>query len=476
MTTDSSTRKINSLKRHFYIRSTILAGLVAAVVIFATLIAYKIPWIYDMTAGKIFTLSEQTKQVVSSLKSQVEIFAVYPKGGADPLLSSLLAEYEKAGEMLSIEYIDAERDPARLASFDPGVNSVNNGTIIVRANGKTKFLYSSDMFQPTQDGNGFWGESQITGAIRYVTADVMPVIYFLEGHDEASTSTTLSRVRSTLEFNVYNVKTLSLIKSGGVPGDAALVVVSSPKRDLSEDEFAMFSDYMQKGGKALFLVDVINTNTLVLKNFNQVLHTYGIDITNNLVVEEDPYSHVSNNNLYLIPGYAYHTITQVLAESKRYVVLPIVLGLHTLDYDTTLITLEPLLASSPRSWMRTDMSSTSTSKTETDIQGPVPLAYAATKTDSSFSNMVSRLVVIGNSTFIYNENIESYANRDFFMNCVNWLSGGRGENSIPPRIIGADKFIVRGDNFTRLLIISLVVMPLIPFICAFIIWYFRRNQ
>ena len=471
-----SSNKINSLKRSFYIRSTILGLLVVLIVTFGTLLAYKIPWIYDMTAGKIFTLSPQSIKVVKSLASPVEIVAVYPKGGADPLISSLLAEYEKAGNLLSVAYLDAEREPGRMASYEFGVSAVTNGTILVRSNGKNKFLYAQDMFKNSADGNAFLGESQITGAIRYVTADVLPVIYFLEGHDESSISESLSNVKSVLEASVYDINNLTLLKAGQVPDDTAVLIIASPKRDLSGNEFMMLADYMQKGGKLLFLSDVLNTNTMVLPNFNQILHSYGIDISNNVIIEEDPFSHVSNNNLYLIPGYAYHPITQELAEAKRYIVLPIAMGLHTLEYDTNLVTLEPLLASSPRSWMRTDMTSTATSKTETDVQGPIALAYAAVGSDQGFGNGDSQVIVIGNSTFINNENIDSNANRDFFMKCVNWLAGDRDEESISPRIIGADKLIVRGDNFTRLVIISLVVMPLIPFICAFILWYIRRNQ
>jgi ABC-type uncharacterized transport system involved in gliding motility auxiliary subunit len=476
MTSSASSAKINSHKRSFYVRSILLALFVSLIIIFGTLLAYKIPWIYDMTAGKIFTLSPQTKTVVNSLAVPVEIIAVYPQGGADPLISSLLSEYGKAGKMLTVEYVDAEREPGRLANFDFGINAVTNGTILIRSNGKSKFLYVKDMFKNSADGNAFLGESQLTGAIRYVTADILPIAYFLDGHNEASIFETLSTAKSTLESSVYEVKSLTLLKAGKVPEDAAVLIIASPKRDLSGDEFIMVAEYLQKGGKLLYLSDVLSTNTMVLPNFNQVLHKFGIDISNNLIIEEDPFSHVSNNNLYLIPGYAFHPITQELAEAKRYIVLPIAMGLHTLDYDTNLVTLQPLLASSPRSWMRTDMTSTATTKTETDVQGPIPLAYAAIGVDQGYGNGDSQVIVIGNSTFINNENIDSNANRDFFMKCVNWLAGDREEDSISPRIIGADKLIVRGDNFTRLVIISLVIMPLIPFICAFIIWYIRRNQ
>lgn len=475
MTINNSSNKIKNLKRQFAIKSTVVSILITIVVVFATLIGFKIPWIYDMTADKIFTLSDQTNTVIANLSTPVQVYAVYPKGGEDPLISSLLMEYSKAGSMLSVEYIDPERDPAQLAAINPESNVINNGTIIVQAEDKIRYINSTDLFQTTQEGNTFWGESQITGAIRYVTAEYMPMIYFLEGHDEASILSTISQVQTTLESNVFSVKTLSLQKTGRVPEDASLLIVSSPKRDISEGEGGMLRDYLNSGGSIFFLVDAINSNSEILVNFNILLHELGIDITNNIIVEEDPYSFVSNNNLYLIPGYAYHQVTQSLAESKRYVVFPIAMGLHTLDVDPNQVIVEPLLASTQRSWMRTDMTIKSATKTENDVQGPIALAYAATKLNNS-NKEVSKVIVIGNSSFIFNENLGSYANRDFFMSCVSWLTGGNKESSISPRVIGADKFIVRGSNFTRLVLVSLVFMPLIPFICAFLVWYFRRNQ
>lgn len=475
MTAETNRQQIQQHIRRFYISSSITAVLVVALVVFSTLIAYRIPWIFDMTAGGVFTLSDQTRQVVASLNEPVEIIAIYPTGGADPMVSSLLAEYAKAGTKLSVQYVDVEREPILLANLNLGISTVANGTLIVRSAGKTKLLYSTDMFQSTQDGNAFWGEREITGAIRYVTASEIPVIYFVEGHDEASTTSQLTQASKALELDVYQVQTLSLLKAGSVPQDASVLVIASPKRDLSDDELKILDEYLAKGGKAFFLVDAMSTNTVVLNNINKLLHEFGIDITNNLVIEEDGNSHVGNNNLYLIPGYAYHPITTNLADSKRYVVLPIAMGLHTLEYDTSQVTLEPLLATTPKSWMRMDLAITSPSRTEADIPGPIPMAYAATRSGRS-GNGDARVVVIGNSTFINNGNLDTYANRDFFLNSVNWLVGERDDYSISPRIIGADKLIVRGSDFIKLMIISVVILPLIPFLGAILIWYLRRNQ
>ena len=433
MKDNAAAANIPAQKRRFLLTATITLVLVVAIVVFATLIAYRIPWAFDMTAGKIFTLSDQSRQVLAGLSDPVEIFAIYPRDGADPVVTSLLSEYAKASPMVDVKYIDAEREPSKLAAENLGVSAVTNGTIIVRSADKIKSVFAADMFQSTPEGNVFWGERELTGALRYVTAASMPKVYFLEGHDEASTSSELSKAKDALELAVYDVQPLSLMKAGRVPEDAAMVIVPSPRSDLSESEYKALEDYLANGGKAMFLVGPMNTTEMVLGNFNKLLNQFGIDIANNLVVEEDQYSHLSNNKLYLIPGYAYHTITRALAEAKRYMMLPIAQGLMIKDVDPEKITQEPLLASSPKSWMRTDPTIKSETQTGQDVAGPIPLGYAVTRQGKDAATGDSRIVAVGNATFIYNEDLDTGANRDFFLSGVRWLLGGRGEETISPR-------------------------------------------
>lgn len=463
-------------KRRFLLTSLIIAVLVIVIAALATLIAFRVPWAFDMTAGKVFTLSEQTKQALANLSAPLEIIAIYPRDGADPMLTSLLSEYAKASPNVEVKYIDAEREPSRLAAENIGVAAVSNGTIIVRSGDRTKFVYQADMVQDTQEGKAFWGERELTGAARYVTAASLPRVYFLEGHGEASTTADLSKLQDALQLAVYDVQPLSLVKTGSVPQDAAMLIVASPRSDLSEAEYKALDNYLANGGKAMFLTSPMNTSETVLGNFNRLLNQYGLDIANNLVVEEDQYSHTTNNKLFLVPGYAYHTITRALAEAKKYVVLPIAMGLLEKDVDPAKVTKEPLLASSPKAWMRTDLTIKSESQTGQDVAGPIPLAYAVTRQAKDAATGDSRLVAIGNATFVDNENLESNANRDFFLSAVSWLLGGRGEETISPRVIGAEKLIVRGADFVKLAVISLIVLPLIAFAGAGLLWHLRRNQ
>ena len=96
--------------------------------------------------------------------------------------------------------------------------------------------------------------------------------------------------------------------------------------------------------------------------------------------------------------------------------------------------------------MRTDLSIKSETQTGQDVAGPIPLAYAVTRQAGEAGAGDSRIVAVGNSTFVDNENLDNDANRDFFLSAVSWLLGGRGEETISPRVIGAEKLIVPGGG------------------------------
>lgn len=463
-------------KQFFYITSAVMTFFLIGIVVFATLISYKVPWIYDMTKDKLFTLSPQTIEVLNTVTEPVKITAVYPEDKQDKMIVSLLEEYEKESNYIIVNLIDGEREPARLAQYQLNMSAVTNGTIIVKTEKKDKILMDSSFYTKTEAGNAFLGERIITGAIRSVTSVEMSKIYITEGHGETSLIGELSKAKQSLELNSYEIEEINLMKTDVIPKDAGLLLIASPKKDLTEKEKNTIEAYLNEGGNALFLVDAMSTNTMVLENFNQLLNSYGIDIHNNFVVEEDSNFYLSNNNMYLIPGYAYHSITEALAEDKNYVILPIAMGIRSVPVDKTICKVSPLLLTTEKSWLRADMTIQTGTRTEQDINGPIPVACAVVKSNAKQGEKDTRLVVIGNSSFIYNANIEIQANNDFFISCVNYLQGSREVNTISPKIINADTFLVRGNDFTKLAVICIGILPMIAFIGAYMVWRLRRNQ
>ena len=108
-------KTVSSLKtrrRRFKITAIITTVLLLGILVFATMFAYGSSVMYDMTKDKVFTMSEQTEDMLSGLGEQVDIGVVYPRGKEDPLLKSLLEVYAKnSAGMIRVEYIDAELEP-----------------------------------------------------------------------------------------------------------------------------------------------------------------------------------------------------------------------------------------------------------------------------------------------------------------------------------------------------------------------------
>ena len=475
---DKTQTFLKKKKRGFIIITAISLALVLMIAVFAVKIAYKLPWRYDMTSTRLFTLSEQSLAVIDSLTEPVEIGAVYSKGNEEMMVQSLLDEYEKASDLISVEYIDSVKEPARLARYNLELASVPNGSIIVRMGDHYKLINSDSLFNISSEGQStFSGEQQITGALRFVSSTDMPVIYLTAGHSEIAPDEALTTAVTNLGLAMYEVKQLNLQQAGAIPDDADIVVMMNPTQDISERELELYQEYLKKGGGMMLCIDAVtNTNSLQISNLNALCNSLGLDISNNYVVEEDKDHFLSVSQLYLIPDMGAHEITQQIGAQELQVALPVARGIGTVDYDNTAIKHEMLLASSEKSWARLDMANDSAIKTETDRNGPIPLAYAVTASNVKWGNDAARVVIVGDASFATDGNIEYQGNSYLWMNSLNWIEGGRQTEVIAAKVIGGNSLVIRGSDFKRLAIICVGVIPLICFAAALAVWALRRNQ
>ncbi len=456
------------------IKSLVAIGLVVVIFVFLTMLAYLAPWKYDMTEQKLFTLSGETVSVADSLgDTVVRIGAVYPEGNPDSMVSALLNEYAKLGPNIEVSYLDVEKNPSVLAGYNIGdAAALANGTLIVNSGGRYKLIRDTELFSTGETGNIFYGESELTGAIRYVTTEDLPTVYFVQGHDEVATGTDMSEAVALLERNAYAVDSVTLLQHGGVPAGASVLIFASPKKDLDGEELDMVREYINNGGKILLMLDPVLSGNDALTNFSTLASDYGVGIANSYVYEEDPNHYMTVSNLYLIPLYGTHEITVQLINGQKLVVLPLARGLSAIEGASP----GPLLQSSPDSWMRTDMGIASEAMTDADTPGPVTLAYAASKSNAGTGAASSQAVIIGDSNFATNEVINMQANSDLFINSVNWLTGGREADIIAGKVINAGNLVARGGDFNVLMAVCCVVMPAVMFVGAALVWRVRKNK
>ncbi|MBD2741455.1 Gldg family protein [Coleofasciculus sp. FACHB-1120] len=113
--------------------------------------------------------------------------------------------------------------------------------------------------------------------------------------------------------------------------------------------------------------------------------------------------------------------------------------------------------------------SPSASPTPTSTNSPAKTANADQKPAES------RLVVLGNSDFASDGLFEQQLNGDVFLNSVSWLSKQDEQLlSIRPKEVKDRRINLSQDQANLLGWIAVLIMPLIGFITAGLVWWFRR--
>jgi hypothetical protein len=475
---ENDTKKVQRQKKQAAVEALISCGLAMVLAVFVTLFSSVLPFRIDLSSQQLFSLTEFSREALSQLTAPVRIAAVYPDGNANEMVKSLLETYAGASDKIELRFIDAERDPSLLGGYDVGeARTITRGTIIVNSNGRRKLVYETDMFFEGTTGNQFYGERVITGAIRYVGTDILSRAYFVAGHGERDIYSKLLGAVDLLRMDAWEVLQLPLLQQERVPDDADVLVFANPVQDLDEAEAGMLIDYLAKGGSVLLLLDPsASVQNAELPFFEAIAGLYGIGIMNNYVIEEDTTYYYTTNKLYLIPRFAAHPITRPIGGEKKMVILPLCRGISRLPELSADVKVEELLLASNKSRARVDMSAGEGALAASDILGPIPLAYASVKDPPELGSRASRMVVVGDSDFMTEGNINAQANGDLFLNIMNWLLRGRENELIAGKTINADVLMIRGRDFIRIAIICCVVIPVILFFSAFALWFANRNR
>ena len=88
----------------------------------------------------------------------------------------------------------------------------------------------------------------------------------------------------------------------------------------------------------------------------------------------------------------------------------------------------------------------------------------------------ARLVVFGDSDFASNEYIDSFRNKDLFVNSVNWLLGDVEQISLRPNVARATRHQFTMDDFQTLQSISLFLLPEAIAVVGVFAWWTRRDH
>lgn len=394
--------------------------IIVAVLVMVNWLANRYNKTVDTTSNKRFTLSQETKKIVKDLKSDATI-TYFDRASGFENAKGILDRFANLSPKIHVRYVDYQKDPTLARAY--GLSSA--GTAYVEIG-------------PRREAAKSLTEEGITGAFLKDLKGVRKVC-FVTGSKEHqlddSQENGLSRFKTLLERDNYQVDSISLIDKTEVPKDCNVLVVAGPQLDYTPNETNAIKNYVQNGGRAMFLLDPpldfgrehIAQNDGLMK----LLESWGVTPDNDLVLEQNAMAQLFGfgPEIPLVSTYESQPIVNDLKGAATG--FPISRSIEVKNTDKT--TVDKLFSTTSHAIATTRLNTNEVNPDDpSNKKGPFVLGAAGTYNTGKPSNP-GRFVVIGSSGFADNGMIGFQANRDLAVNAVNWLSSDEDLISIRPK-------------------------------------------
>ena len=424
---------------------------------------------WDLTGAKQFSLSDQSKKVAADLKQPLNI-RIYYQTGAIGQIHDKIDGYTLASSQINVEYIDAEKSPAR--AQQDGVTQY--GTVIMEYAGRTERITTLE-------------EQDVTNAIIKLQEGKAKKAYFLQGHgerDPLSQDRTggYAAIAQRLKNDNYDVAKFGLAQEGALPADATIVIVAGPQTDYLTQEIDELKAYLAKGGKLLLMIDVqAKPDAAPLANLIALAKDWGVAVGTDLIVDVSGMGRQfgAGPEVPVAISYPSHPITEKFNLMTAY---RLVRSASPIEGGTNGHIAQRVVESSPRSWAETDLKSLSKgvgfNPEKGDKQGPVAIASAvaaaATAPTSGGAKAETRVLVIGDADFIGNDLINFQGNGDLFMNMVNWVAQQDNLIAIGPKDPQDRRITLTEAQQQGIKWLALLIIPGIFLAGGIATWWKRR--
>jgi len=410
---------------------------------------------FDSTANKRYTLSDQTKKIVSGLKGDTDI-TYFQKATDFTRGRDLLDRYANLSNKLHVKYIDPEKDP--LAARAAGIRTF--GTTVVATGGRSQEAKTLT-------------EEEITGALIRVLKTGERLACFVVGSGELGTDDQdragLSGFKTALEKTTFKTQTVSLLEKPEVPATCSVLVIAGPKRDYVQPAVDAVKKYIDGGGHAMVLIDPAidfgkgdaNSGSPALVT---MLGSYGVTVNSDLVIDGSGMGQMFGFNEASPIVMQYESQPIVAGMRRSATVFPLARSLEVKSGA------EKLFSTTDSSFATTNLTPPIKIDPAKDKKGPFTLGAAATVGGKG------RIVVVGSSSWVKNEvfGIGQIGNRDLALNAVNWLTADEDLIAIRPKDPEDRRLSLTRRQMSLLFFLLVIVIPLSVILVGTSVYLRRR--
>ncbi len=449
-----------------------------AVVIVINMIVGELPSKYteiDVSGQKLYSIGDETKELLSELEKDVTIYQIAQSGGEDEVITSLLKKYEDESEHIKVEQKDPVVNPKFASEYTTDNLSANS--LIVTCGDRSKVIDYNNMYESDIDyqtysyqTTGFDGEGQITSAIGYVTSENLPILYTLTGHGETELGSTM---KEGIEKANMEIKSLNLVSEGSVPEDADCLFIGSPSTDISSDEKDAILEYLENGGKTMIFSDY---NENKMENFDEILANYGLERTEGIVFEGDSQHYAMQMPYYILPDVGSAEAVSGMSSDGYMVLAPFAQGIVQADDVRSTVVINSLLSTSDQAYSKSNLSSGSLEKEDGDTDGPFDVGVSVTE---NVDDKETKLVYYSASSLLDSQvnQMVSGGNEKLVMESLKWMVDTEETVtvSIPSKSLQVSSLMIPGYDASFWKICVMGVIPGFFLVAGFVVWFKRRR-
>ncbi|HPT46706.1 MAG TPA: GldG family protein [Candidatus Rifleibacterium sp.] len=466
---------LTSRKTILWINDLILILLIIGIGVVLSHIGFRRNFRYDFTHNQMFSLSEMTVQAVRSLNKEVRITAFYPEGtGEETMIKDLLTEYRRHSDKFTFSMVDPMRDPVTTKAM----NVAALGTLVVQCDASRQDIFSNNLFEvpnqysPPDSKPKFTGEQAITSAIFNVTSGIRRMVNFIKGHGEASIQgfqpRDIAGANELLIRENFEVAETSLVDSDLDPRTSVLAIVS-PQQDFLDTELEKLRSYIKDGNGHLIVALDPGHRLPKLEQF--VFSEFAVTFNNDIVV--DPRG-IGRNYWTVAPAFEDHPIVKPISDKNM---LGLMFHCRSLTAEAKDgIKTVPVMKTIENSWAKRNLKEneeiTIGFEEGRDVRGPLNLAVAS---ELSTNASPSRALFYGDSDFFSNAYIGSLANRDIFINGINWMVGQNQQISIRPRVLEMPRIVFDENDAGKIFSLCVFGAPALIVLLGFCVYLIRRR-
>ncbi len=285
-------------------------------------------WSIDMTEEQLFTLSDESKELLKDVDKEITITFCMPLDTLESsertnLVYQCAREYEANFDNVKVDCVDIIANPTLVEKYANTTNAhINKESIIVKSDDDFRTFSLSAMFatdSSTGEEIAFSGEIKFTTALLQLSED-KPIAYFTTGHGETTGNENGRPALWTLfEEAGYEVKTIDLTKED-FEEKAHVLIVNAPKYDFlgagnDTDEITKIGKFLDRTSTPGNLMVFLDPTTPDLPELEALLEEWGIKVEDAVI--RDNQNSLSADSLKLNSVYSNESLGSQLTTTLQ---------------------------------------------------------------------------------------------------------------------------------------------------------------